>query len=56
MPRGMQTKEIVDQALKVSNASGGGTGAFAEPRAAQGADLMRHKTLLAEWGFVAQIG
>ncbi|MGF6862929.1 hypothetical protein ABIE69_003520 [Rhodobacteraceae bacterium MBR-64] len=52
----MQTKEIVDQALKVSNASGGGTGAFAEPRAAQGADLMRHKTLLAEWGFVAQIG
>ena len=44
----MQTKEIVDQALKVSNASGGGTSAFAERRAAQDADLMRHKTLQAE--------
>ena len=48
MPRGMQAKEIVDQALKAPNPIGGGTGTFAERRAAQGADLMRYKTLLAE--------
>ncbi|KMK64215.1 hypothetical protein IMCC21224_15193 [Puniceibacterium sp. IMCC21224] len=44
----MQTKQIVDQALQTPNSVGGGTGAFAEGRAAPGADLMRHKTLLAE--------
>jgi hypothetical protein len=44
----MQTKQIVDQALKALNPTGGRTGAFAERRAAKGADLMRHKTLLAE--------
>lgn len=48
MPRGMQAKEIVDQALKAPNPIGGGTGTFVERRAAQGADLMRYKTLLAE--------
>lgn len=46
----MKTKQIVDQALKVSNASGCRTGAFAERRTAQGADLMRYKTLLAKRG------
>lgn len=44
----MQAKQIVDQTLKTPNPIGGRTGAFAEGRAAQGADLMRHKTLLAE--------
>jgi hypothetical protein len=44
----MQTKEIVDQALKALNPIGGRTGAFAERRAAQDADLMRYKTLLVE--------
>ena len=48
MPCCMQTKQIVDQALQTPNSVGGGTGAFAEGRAAPGADLMRHKTLLAE--------
>jgi len=48
MPRYVQTKQIVDQTLKASNAIIGRTGAFAERRAAQGADLMRHETLLAE--------
>lgn len=44
----MQTKQIVDQALKTPNSIGGRTGAFADRRTAQGADLMRYKTLLAE--------
>jgi len=44
----MQMKQIVDQALKALNPIGDRTGAFAERRAAQGADLMRYKTLLAE--------
>jgi hypothetical protein len=44
----MQTKQIVDQAFKALNPIGGRTGAFAERRAAQGADLMLDKTLLAE--------
>lgn len=48
MPCCMQTKEIVDQALKTPNSNGGRTGAFADRRTAQCADLMRHKTLLAE--------
>jgi hypothetical protein len=45
----MQTKQLVDQVLKALNPIGGRTGAFAERRTAQGADLMRYKTLLAEW-------
>ena len=48
MPCCLQTKQIVDQTLKTPNPIGGRTGAFAERPAAQGADLMRHKTLLAE--------
>jgi hypothetical protein len=48
MPCCLQTKQIVDQTLKTPNPIGGRTGAFAEGRAAPGADLMRHKTLLAE--------
>ena len=44
----MKTKQIVDQTLKTPNPISGTTGAVAERRAARGAELMRHKTLLAE--------